>query len=71
MSRQPEGCTTPHRFATVRRKVNPFETRGFIACDQNQRAAALTAEWHHLKGGKKRFFDEGLNGMGLPHPARR
>jgi hypothetical protein len=33
LSHQPEGGDAPHRFATVRRKVDLFETYGFIACD--------------------------------------
>ena len=68
LSHQPEGCAAPHRFAAVRRPVDLFETYGFIACDEQQTDAALTAERHHLKGGKEQLFDEVLNGMDLHHP---
>jgi len=68
LSHQPEGCAAPHRFATVRRKIDLFETYGFIACDNEQSDAALTGERHHLKGGKEQLFDEVLNGLDLHRP---
>jgi hypothetical protein len=68
LSHQPEGGDAPHRFATVRRKVDLFETYGFIACDPRQTDAALTGERHHLKGGKEQLFDEVLNGLDLHRP---
>lgn len=68
LSHQPEGCAAAHRFATVRRQTDLFETYGFIACDNHQSDAALTGERHHLKGGKEQLFDEVLNGMDLHRP---
>jgi hypothetical protein len=65
---KPEGCDEPHRFATVRRKTDLFETYGFIVCDNQQSDAALTGERHRLKGGKEQLFDEVLNGLDLHRP---
>ena len=68
LNHQPEGCAQPHRFAAVKRKVDLFETCGFIACDAKQTDAALTDERHRLKGGKEHLFDAVLNGMDLHRP---
>lgn len=65
---QPEGCAQPKLFACARRKDDLLWRHGFVACDENQRAAAAVFARHHLKGDKERLFSEVLSGLDLHHP---
>ena len=65
---QPDGCTQPKLFACVRRKDDLLWRYGFVACHEEQRAAAAVFARHHLKGDKERLFSDVLSGLDLHHP---